>query len=350
MGITLADTGLTYFGIVGGAAAVAGVAAIDVAAGRLNVSNAFLLMLLGTECFRSFSILGGYWHTGYRGIAAINDLSAILEIQNPAPIERPSAALSSTSAISRHEDTGCSAVAFDHVAFAYPGAAGPVVRDVTFAVQPGERFAIVGPSGAGKSTLIGLLLRLLEPQGGAVSVFGARAQERPLNDHRAFFGIVWQETYLFRSSIAENIRLGRPRATDAEVETAARAARVDEFVQRLPAKYNTLVGERGLTLSGGERQRIALARALLLDAPILVFDEATSNVDALSEALIFEALRELDRTRTVITIAHRFSTIRNAERVLVIEAGRVIEQGTHAELLVRGNAYAGIIAEQCEPA
>jgi ATP-binding cassette subfamily B protein len=227
-------------------------------------------------------------------------------------------------------------VEFDAVRFRYP--ARPeieVLRGVSLRVRPGERVALVGASGAGKSTLVSLLLRYFDPESGQIRVDGVPATEYDLATLRGQMAVVPQEVMLFGGTIAENIAYGRPGATRAEIEEAARRANAQEFIARLPEGYDTLVGERGVQLSGGQRQRIAIARAILRDPAILLLDEATSALDAESERLVLEALDRLMEGRTALVIAHRLSTVRGADRIFVLEQGQVVESGTHAELMDR---------------
>ncbi len=217
---------------------------------------------------------------------------------------------------------------------------------LTFAVRPGETVAVVGRSGAGKSTLVNLLLRFVAPQHGRVLVGGHDITELTAESLRARIAVVSQDTYLFRATVAETLRLARPDATDEQLVAAARAANAHEFIATLPEVYATLIGERGLTLSGGQRQRLAIARALLKDAPLLVLDEATSSVDAENEAGIGAARDRLSVGRTTLVIAHRLNTVRNAERILVLAGGQLVEQGTHDELLARRGTYAALVAAQ----
>lgn len=239
------------------------------------------------------------------------------------------------------------AVRFNDVGFAYPGRPDlPALRGVSFEVRPGERVAIVGPSGAGKSTLFQLLLRFYDPVSGSVEIDGvdiARASPRAV---RARLALVPQDVAIFAASIRENIRLGRPDATDEEVEEAGRLARADEFVARLPEGWETSVGERGITLSGGQRQRLAIARAILRRAPILLLDEATSALDAESETLVQQALDRSMQGRTTLVIAHRLATVLSADRILVMDGGHVVEEGTHASLVAQGGLYARLAALQ----
>ncbi|HEX8692091.1 MAG TPA: ABC transporter transmembrane domain-containing protein [Longimicrobium sp.] len=220
------------------------------------------------------------------------------------------------------------------------------LRGVSFRIAPGETVALVGPSGAGKTTIAGLIPRFWDAQGGRVALDGVDIRELRLAELRAAVGLVPQETLLFSGSVRENIAYGRPEASDAEVEAAARAAHAHEFVQLLPDGYDTRVGERGVKLSGGQRQRVALARAILKDPTVLILDEATSSLDAESEALIEDALNHLLKGRTTLIIAHRLSTVRRANRLLVLDRGEVVEEGTHAELLARGGLYARLYARQ----
>ena len=235
---------------------------------------------------------------------------------------------------------------FESVRFAYSASEAPVLDDFSVSIQAGQIVALVGPSGAGKTTIVNLVPRFYEPQRGRIAIDGADLAGVRLADLRAAIGIVPQEAQLFRGSIAENVRYGRLDATDEEVRAAAREANAEEFILNFPDGYATEVGERGLRLSGGQRQRIAIARAILRDPRILILDEATSALDSHSEALIEQALDRLLPGRTTLIIAHRLSTIRRAHTILYIEAGRVVEMGSHETLLAKGGAYARLHATQ----
>jgi ATP-binding cassette subfamily B protein len=232
-------------------------------------------------------------------------------------------------------------VTFEEVSFSYPTRPEmPAIDRVSFAVKAGEKVAIVGPSGAGKSTLFHLLLRFYDPSSGTISFDGVPVRQADPQAVRSHVALVPQEAAVFAASARENIRFGRPQATDAEVERAADMAHASEFIRRMPEGFAAALGERGVTLSGGQRQRIAIARAILRDAPLLLLDEATSSLDAESETLVQTALEELMRHRTTLVIAHRLATVLSCDRILVLDQGRIVEQGTHASLVAAGKLYA----------
>ena len=242
-------------------------------------------------------------------------------------------------------------VGFDNVSFAYPARPDVVaINNVSLSVRAGEKVAIVGPSGAGKSTLFHLLLRFYDPASGTISLDGVPIRSADPVDVRARIALVPQDSVVFAASARENIRFGRPDASDAEVERAADLAHATEFLRRLPGGFETQLGERGVTLSGGQRQRIAIARAILRDAPLLLLDEATSALDAESETLVQTALEELMRHRTTLVIAHRLATVLSCDRILVMDQGRIVEQGTHAELVAVNGLYARLARLQFEGA
>jgi ATP-binding cassette subfamily B protein len=239
-------------------------------------------------------------------------------------------------------------VEFDHVSFVYPDGEPehPTLDDVSFTIEPGQFAAFVGPSGAGKTTVSYLVPRLYEATSGAVKVDGVDVRDLRHQSLIDRLGIVSQETYLFHATIAENLRYARPDATGEELAEAARRANIHDRIMSFPAGYDTVVGERGYRLSGGEKQRIAIARVLLKDPAVLILDEATSALDSISERVVQDALDAAAHGRTTIAIAHRLSTIVNADVIFVVEAGRIVESGTHTELLARGGAYAGLYAQQ----
>src|SRR2546421_3779374 len=229
-------------------------------------------------------------------------------------------------------------IEFDRVSFAYEGGP-PVITKLSLHIEPGQLAALVGPTGAGKTTIVSLLPRFYEANSGEIKIDGTdirRYQQKSLREQISF---VLQETLLFRATVAENIAYGKPNATRSEIVRAARLANADEFIDRMPEEYDTMVGERGVTLSGGQRQRITIARAIIRDAPILVLDEPSAGLDAESEKLVFDALENLMKGRTSIVIAHRLATVSRADVIFVIDSGHVVEKGTHQELLARGGLY-----------
>jgi ABC-type multidrug transport system fused ATPase/permease subunit len=236
-------------------------------------------------------------------------------------------------------------IVFERVAFSYDADAA-VLRDVSFTIEPGQVVGLVGGTGSGKSTIVSLIPRFYDPTSGRVLIDGVDLRDYQLHPLRRQIGFVLQETILFSGTIRENIAYGRPDATEAEIIAAAKLANADEFIARMPHGYDSHVGERGDTLSGGQRQRIGIARAVIRNAPLLILDEPTAALDTESEHLVVEALTRLMKGRTVIMIAHRLSTIRGADKILVLDQGRVVEEGTHAELIAKGGAYAALYRVQ----
>jgi ATP-binding cassette subfamily B protein len=238
-------------------------------------------------------------------------------------------------------------ISFDAVRFAYPSRPGqPALDQFTLGVSQGERVALVGPSGAGKTTVLALLLRFYDPQAGAVRVGGTDLRDFDPAALRRLIAVVPQDPVIFAARVIDNVRYGRPEATREEVERACEQAFALEFIHRLPQGMDTVLGERGVTLSGGQRQRLSIARALLADRPILLLDEATSSLDAASERMVQQALEALERGRTSLVIAHRLATVRHADRIVVMDRGRIVAQGTHAQLIAQGGLYANLAGLQ----
>ena len=284
-------------------------------------------------------------------LASLTELYASLE-RAAGSTERLFEILDTESALVEHSSPapiplGEGAVAFEHVRFAYPSRPDrTVIDDITLRVRPGERVAIVGPSGAGKSTLASLVLRFFDPTSGTVRIDGTDVRDLRLVDLRSMLAIVPQDPVLFSGSIAENIGYGLDAATREAIEEAATEAYALDFIRALPEGFETRVGERGVKLSGGQRQRIAIARALLRNPRVLVLDEATSALDAESEAFVEAALGRLMRGRTTLVIAHRLSTVRDADRICVVDAGRIVEEGSHDALMVKGGLYRRLVERQ----
>jgi ATP-binding cassette, subfamily B, bacterial len=239
-------------------------------------------------------------------------------------------------------------VAFERVNFSYtPGQ--PVLTDIHFRVQAGQMAALVGPTGAGKTTIAALIARLYDPDSGTVKVDGRDLRDFTQKSLRDQISFVLQENILFRTTILENIAYGKPEATRSEILRAAELADADEFISKLPAGYDTIVGERGVTLSGGQRQRIAIARAIIRDTPILIMDEPSSGLDAAAEQMVFEALGRLVNGKTALVIAHRLTTVQRADTIMVVNQGRIVEWGKHEELLKYGGLYAKLYDLQFSP-
>jgi ATP-binding cassette, subfamily B, bacterial len=239
-------------------------------------------------------------------------------------------------------------IEFDHVTFSYrPGC--PVLKDLRLKVRPGQIAALVGPTGSGKTTIVSLVARLYDPERGTVRIDGVDVKLFEQRSLRSQIAFVLQETLLFRGSVRYNIAYGKPDATGADILRAAKLANADEFIERMPQGYDTIIGERGVTLSGGQRQRIAIARAIICDAPILILDEAATGLDAASEVLVFEALDRLMRGRTSIVIAHRLATVQSADVIFVLKGGEIVQRGTHDQLLSEGGLYANLYGLQADP-
>ncbi len=306
----------------------------EITAGHLGQTVVFVIMLAS-----SFAVLGEVYGELLRAAGATERLMELLASRSPItspaqPLPAPSPAAGTS-------------IAFEALTFHYPSRpAQPALSDFTLHVAPGETVALVGPSGAGKTTVFQLLLRFYDPSAGTLKLNGVPLPQQSLQALREQIAIVPQEPVIFSSSALENIRYGRPGASDEEVQAAARAAFADDFIRKLPEGYGTFLGERGVRLSGGQRQRIAIARAMLKNPPLLLLDEATSALDAESERMVQAALETAMRGRTTLVIAHRLATVQQADRIVVIDQGRLVEQGTHESLVAANGLYARLAALQ----
>ncbi|HUK11439.1 MAG TPA: thiol reductant ABC exporter subunit CydC [Stellaceae bacterium] len=329
--------GVTDVGIALGAAAALGLGVYRVSHGLMTMQALLIVLMAGTEIFRPLRDLRSVLHQGMVGQAAAVGITALLEAEPPLPAGTGTRVASITPSI-----------AFDGVAFSYPGRRRAAHDGLSFSVAAGERVGIVGPSGSGKSSIARLLLRLYDPQVGTVRIGGHDLRTLDPEQLRSGIAVVQQDTYLFHGTVEENLRLGKPDATQAELEAAARAANAHEFIAALPMGYATVIGERGTKLSGGQRQRVAIARALLRNAPILILDEALSSVDAENEAVIQQALDRLMVGRTTLILAHRLSSVIDSDRILVLDQGRVVESGRHADLIRRDGPYRRLMGAQAD--
>ena len=306
----------------------------DISAGHLGQTVIYVIILVG-----SVAVLSEVYGDLLRAAGATERLMELLALQSKV--------VSPASPRALPARTGGSSVKLDDVTFRYPSRPQhPTLRHFSFEVKPGETVALVGPSGAGKSTVFQLVLRFYDVESGSVAVDGERVDGVALEALRARIGIVPQDSVIFSTDAMENIRYGRPEASDAEVEVAAKAAFAHDFIMALPEGYQTFLGERGVRLSGGQRQRISIARAMLKNPPLLLLDEATSALDAEGERMVQAALESAMQGRTTIVIAHRLATVQRADRIVVMEAGEIVETGTHGELVAAGGLYARLAALQ----
>ena len=336
LSVSLLTRGITDLGVALGAALALTLGAWRVAAGDMSVEALLIVLMAGTEIFRPLRDLRSVLHQGMLGQSAAASIHMLMDAR---PLTPPLSADRAAPA------TLAPTIEFDNVAFAYTPER-PAHQGLSFRIAAGERVGVVGPSGAGKSTIVRLLLRECVPQSGTVRVGGHDLNQLDADTLLSQIALVSQDIMLFHGTIEDNLRLGRPDASREQLRAAASAANIDDFIMALPDGYATRIGERGLQLSGGQRQRLAIARALLRDAPILILDEALSSVDAENEALIQQALDRLMEGRSTLILAHRLASVIGADRCLVLDQGRMVESGSHAELMRQGGLYHRLMREQ----
>jgi ATP-binding cassette subfamily B protein len=303
--------------------------------GAVTVGEIVTFMGFATHLIGRMDQVVGFVNSLFMDVHGLKEFFEVLDTPS-AVCDRPGA---------RPMESVRGSVEFDHVSYSYEGPR-KALDDISFTVEPGRTVALVGETGAGKSTAMGLLHRQDDPQTGAIRIDGVDIRDVTLDSLRVQIGVVFQESMLFYRSIADNLRVGKPDAGDAEMEEAARQACAHEFILRQPRGYQTRIGERGANLSGGERQRLSIARVLLKNPPILILDEATSALDAATEALVQQALKNLKHGRTTFVIAHRLATIRDADLILVFQEGRIIERGSFSDLVRQGGFFARLVATQ----
>jgi ATP-binding cassette subfamily C protein CydD len=332
------QTGVTQFAVVAATGIAVVIGAIRTADGYLAAPSLLVILLLVRECFRPIDELSAAYHYALPGLAAAQKIFELLDTE--PNVADPSLAAPLPNSLST--------LAFENVCFSYASNDSWALKNVTFKVARGETIAIVGHSGSGKTTLASLLLRFYDPTSGSIELDGIDIRSLSLSTLRQTIAIVAQDTFLFHGTVRETLTFAKPHATQEELEAATSAAAALEFISELPLGFDTVIGERGVKLSGGERQRLAIARAMLKNAPILILDEATSSVDIASEAAIVSALERLKSGRTTIVIAHRPSTVAGADRIVVLENGRVAESGSPSELIANVGDYARFVTSQSE--
>ena len=337
LGISLSDSTLITICITAGTSISILLSAIHVAQGKIPYAVLIQVLFLAGECLRPMNDLSTYWHNSYTGLSVAEELLYVLDY----PVsEKPEENLQNTGIGKKPE------IVLQNLSFQYEKDGADVLKNVDMVFEAGKVTAIAGKSGSGKSTIVNLLLGFYETEKNRIQIDGKALESFEPDYLRSQISVVFQDSFLFYGTVRDNIRMARPEASDAEIMQAAMAANAHEFIMNLPNGYDTLVGERGATLSGGERQRIAIARAILKNAPILILDEATSSVDCKNEQEIQNALKEAMKDRTTLVIAHRMTTIEDADKIYVMQNGYVEGCGTHKELLQKDQIYQNLVRAQ----
>ena len=343
--VSFLSIAMMRFAIAAGTAVMLALTALAGGRGEITAVGMLTILFVAPEVFRPINAYRSHAFAAFTAKSAASAINALLDEAEPAPSTTGSSA-PTESAGSQRDGARQHVVEFVDVSYRYPGRDGDVVSGVSFRIEPGRTLALVGRSGSGKSTVGALLTGFLYPDRGTILLDGVDRREIPDRALRSMIAVVSQETHLFHGTIGDNIAMGRSGASLVEVRQAAANAGLADFIESLPHGYETQIGERGVALSGGQRQRIAIARALIKDAPILILDEATSNVDAASEAVIQDALDRVAANKTTLVIAHRLSTVQEADEILVLDDGRVVERGHATELIATGGAFARLVAHQ----
>lgn len=334
--VSLTSTAFVSFASAAGISLSIGIAALHMCTGMIDVEGLTVILFLSTECFRPINDLNTYWHQSFLGFSAAEKMFEFMDTETDV-IDRDDVKLPDDI----HPD-----ISFEDVSFSYDSDKGNALKNFTMKVRPDAKVAIVGKSGSGKSTVVNLLMRYFDCQTGQIRIGGREIHDFKIGYLRSLISVVFQDTYLFYGTVAENIRVARPDADINEIERCCKVANAHEFISELPEGYETMIGERGTRLSGGERQRIAIARAVLKNAPILVLDEATSSVDATNESLIQNSLDNVMKDKTTLVIAHRLSTIIDADEIFVLDGGELAEHGSAEKLMDQKGVFSALISAQ----